>query len=55
MYALAMDAVASGRRVMLRPPLSSKVNISLRTMSVEPPTPRAKSSVSSKTGVSIRL
>ena len=39
---------------MLRPPLSSKVNISFWTMSVDSPTPRSKSSVSSKAGVSIR-
>jgi hypothetical protein len=33
--------------------LSSKLNISLRTMSVERPTPRSNSSVSSKAGVAI--
>ena len=53
-YARAMEAVLSGRSVRLRPPWSEKVNISLRTMSVDPPTPRANSSVSSKAGVSIR-
>jgi hypothetical protein len=44
--------VASGRSVSERPALSSKVNISFCTMSVDWPTPRAKSSVSSKMGVS---
>ena len=47
-----MPAVPSGRSVSERPPLSSKVNISFWTMSVDSPTPRANSSVSSKTGVS---
>ena len=47
-------AVPSGRSVSERPPASSKVNISLRTMSVDSPTPRANSSVASNTGVSIR-
>jgi len=37
-----------------RPPWSSKVNISLRTMSVDSPTPRSNSSVCSNAGVSIR-
>ena len=50
----AIGAVPSGRRVRLRPPWSANVNISLRTMSVASPTPRANSSVSSKAGVSIR-
>ncbi|CAB4697860.1 unannotated protein [freshwater metagenome] len=35
------------------PPLSSKVYISLLTTSVDSPTPRSKSSVSSNTGNSI--
>ena len=51
-YARQTPAVPSGRSVSERPALSSKVNISLRTMSVEAPTPRAKSSVSSNTGLS---
>ena len=42
----------SGRSVSDRPPLSSKVNISFCTMSVDSPTPRANTSVSSNTGVS---
>ena len=47
-----MPAVPSGRSVSERPALSSKVNISFWTMSVDSPTPRANSSVSSKIGVS---
>ena len=47
-------AVPSGRRVRLVPPSSSKVYISLRTMSVLVPTPRTKSAVSSKVGVTMR-
>ena len=39
---------------MLRPPMSVKVYISLRTMSVDSPTPRVKRRVSSKMGVSSR-
>ena len=46
-------AVPSGRSVSERPALSSNVNISFWTMSVDSPTPRANSSVSSNTGVSI--
>ena len=45
-------AVSSGRRVSERPPRSSKVYISFVTTSVDSPTPRAKTAVSSKTGVS---
>ena len=48
-----MPAVASGRSVSDRPALSSNVNISFWTMSVDSPTPRANTSVSSNTGVSI--
>ena len=51
-YARQTPAVPSGRSVSERPALSSKVNISLRTMSVASPTPRANTSVSSNTGVS---
>ncbi len=40
----------SGRSVSERPPPSSNVNISLLTMSVEAPTPRANSSVDSNDG-----
>ncbi len=47
-------AVPSGRSVSERSPASVKVYISFCTMSVDAPTPRAKSSVCSKTGVSIR-
>ena len=54
MTALTTPAVPSGRRVIERPPLSSNVYISLRTTSVDSPTPRVKSSVSSNTGSSIR-
>ncbi len=46
-------AVPSGRNVIERPPLSSKVYISLETTSVDSPTPRLNNSVSSKTGNSI--
>ena len=53
MYARQIPAVASGRSVSERPALSSKVNISFWTMSVDSPTPRANTSVSSNTGVSI--
>jgi hypothetical protein len=45
--------VFSGLSVIERPPWSSNVNISFCTMSVVSPTPRAKRSVSSKTGVSM--
>ncbi len=45
-------AVSSGRRVSERPPLSVKEYISLLTTSVDSPTPRAKTAVSSNTGVS---
>ncbi len=51
-YARQIGAVPSGRSVNERPPMSSKLNISFWTMSVDSPTPRANSSVSSKTGVS---
>ena len=50
----ATGAVPSGRRVMLRPPRSSNVYISLRTMSVDSPTPAVNSRVSSNVGVSMR-
>ena len=53
-YALATGAVPSGRSVRLRPPRSSKVYISLRTMSVAVPTPRTNTSVSSNVGVVMR-
>ena len=46
-------AVPSGRSVSERPPRSSKVYISFRTTSVLVPTPRTKTSVSSKVGVTI--
>ena len=46
-------AVPSGRRVMDRPPLSSKVYICFSTTSVVSPTPRRNSSVCSNTGVRI--
>ena len=52
MYARQIAAVASGRSVRLRSPWSVNVNISLWTMSVPSPTPRANSSVSSNAGVS---
>ena len=45
-------AVNSGRSVMERPPRSSKVYISFETTSVDSPTPRANSWVSSKIGSS---
>ena len=48
-----IPAVASGRRVSVEPSRSSKVYISLETMSVSAPMPRANSSVSSKIGVRI--
>ena len=51
-YARQIGAVPSGRSVNDRPPMSSNVNISFWTMSVDSPTPRANSSVSSKIGVS---
>ncbi len=54
MYARQTGAVPSGRSVNDRPPPSSKLYISLRTMSVASPTPRANSSVASNVGVSIR-
>ena len=46
-------AVPSGRSVTLRPPLSSNEYISLETTSVDSPTPRANSAVSSKIGSSM--
>ncbi len=45
-------AVPSGRNVTERPPRSAKVYISLLTTSVDSPTPRANSAVSSKIGSS---
>src|SRR5215212_440553 len=54
MYARQTGAVPSGRRVIERPPLSSKVYISFCTTSVDSPTPRANSSVASNVGVSMR-
>jgi hypothetical protein len=52
MKARISPAVSSGRRVSERPPRSSKVYISLVTTSVDSPTPREKTAVSSNTGVS---
>jgi hypothetical protein len=49
-----MGAVASGRSVSDRPPLSSKVYISFCTTSEPWPDVRWNSSVSSKTGVRIQ-
>src|SRR3954464_12982579 len=49
-----MPAVNSGRRVRLSPPRSSKLYISLETMSVVSPIERAKTSVASNTGISTR-
>ena len=46
----SVPAVPSGRRVMERPPLSSKVYISFCTTSVVSPTDRLNSSVCSKVG-----
>ena len=46
-----MGAVPSGRSVSERSPLSVKVYISLRTMSVASPTPRSNNPVSSNSGV----
>ena len=43
-------AVPSGRSVTERSPRSAKVYISLLTTSVDSPTPRANSAVSSKIG-----
>ncbi len=48
---LTAPAVPSGLSVILRPPLSSNVYISLFTTSVVSPTPRKNSSVCSNTGV----
>ena len=53
MNARITPAVPSGRSVTERPPRSSKVYISLLTTSVDSPTPRAKSVVSSNTGSSM--
>ena len=47
------EAVFSGRRVSEVPSRSSQVYISLETMSVSAPTPRANRVVSSKMGVRI--
>src|SRR3990167_3995693 len=52
-YARTVDAVPSGLRVKLSPPLVRKVNISFSTISVPSPTERVNSSVDSKMGVSI--
>ena len=49
-----MPAVNSGRSVRLSPPRSSKVYISLETMSVVSPIERANTSVASNTGISTR-
>ncbi len=49
-----MPAVNSGRRVRLSPPRSSKLYISLETMSVVSPIERAKTWVASNTGISTR-
>ena len=54
MYARATGAVASGRSVSERSPRSVNVYISFWTMSEPAPDVRAKSSVSSKSGVVIR-
>jgi len=54
MYARQIGAVPSGRSVSERPPRSSNVYISFWTMSEPAPDVRAKSSVSSKTGVWMR-
>ena len=43
----------SGRKVICRPPRSVKEYISLLTMSLDSPTPRTNSAVSSNTAVSI--
>ena len=53
MTARITPAVPSGRSVTLRPPRSEKVYISLATTSVDSPTPRANSVVSSKIGSSM--
>ena len=53
MQARMTDAVHSGRNVSDVPSRSSQVYISLETMSVSEPTPRANNSVSSKIGVRI--
>ena len=53
MYARATPAVPSGRRVIRSPPLSSKVYISLVTMSEVSPSVRLNTSVNSNTGVVI--
>jgi hypothetical protein len=53
MNARISPAVSSGRRVSERPPRSVKVYISLETTSVDSPTPRAKTVVSSNVGVSM--
>jgi hypothetical protein len=45
--------VPSGRSASLSPPLVSKAYISLVTMSVDSPTPRANSSTLSNPGVSM--
>ena len=52
MTARITPAVPSGRSVTDRSPRSAKVYISLLTTSVDSPTPRANSAVSSKIGSS---
>ena len=53
MKARATPAVFSGRRVMVSPPRSVKVYISLVTMSEVSPSVRLNTSENSKIGVSI--
>ena len=53
MYERRTDAVFSGRNVNELPSRSENVYISLLTISVSSPTPRAKSAVSSRIGVRI--
>ena len=53
--ALTQPAVPSGRKDILSPPLSSKVYISLLTMSVDWPTPLENNSVFSIKGNLISL
>src|SRR5262245_22339643 len=55
MYARTIPAVASGRSVSERPPRSSNVYISFWTTSEPAPDVRANTSLSSKTGGSMRL
>lgn len=53
MTARITPAVPSGRKVTERSPRSANVYISLDTTSVDSPTPRANSAVSSKIGNSM--